>query len=313
MFRAAKPTILLTGKSGQVGRQLLHLLPQLGEVHAYDRRQMDLSKPDEIRSAIRSVRPTLIVNAAAYTAVDLAESQEAEARSVNAEAPAVMAKEAKNIGATLVHYSTDYIFNGMKGVPYEESDEPCPQNAYGRTKLEGEQAIQESGVAHLIFRTAWVYGFEGRNFLLTILRLATQNQKLRVVCDQIGAPTFCGEIANATTRILFQLLRESEGLARLADVSGIYHMTAAGEASWHAFAEAILEETANSRPSAPWFAAATNNLPLIADQVIPIPSASYPTPARRPAYSVLSNSRLARAFSVELPGWRTQLHSVFVS
>ena len=306
-----KPEILLIGSNGQIGRELKGMLPQLGEVKSLDRQQLDLSNAEEIRRAIRAFRPNLIVNAAAYTAVDKAESEEALARAVNAGAPAAMAEEAKKIGACLVHYSTDYVFDGSKTSPYTEEDPTNPQNVYGKTKLEGEIAIQESGAPHLIFRTAWIYATEGRNFLLTILRLATQREELRIVCDQTGAPAASREIAKATIKVLSQCLMPGNGAFSLGDLSGVYHMTAAGKTTWFEFAKAILEEARTIEASTPWFAAATNNLPLIARRIIPIPASEYPTPARRPAYSVLSNERLARAFSVRLPDWHTQLHFVF--
>jgi dTDP-4-dehydrorhamnose reductase len=306
-----KPAILLIGTKGQVGRELTRTLPRIGEVTPLDRQRLDLAHPEEIRRAIRTFRPAFIVNAAAYTAVDKAESEETAARAINTEAPAVMAEEAKKIGASLIHFSTDYVFDGSKTTPYDEDDPANPQNVYGRTKLEGERAIQASDATHLIFRTAWVYATQGRNFLHTILRLATQREELRIVRDQIGAPTLSSEIADATTNILAQICDSEGGPFSLADVSGIYHMTAGGETSWYVFANAILEEAAATPATNPWFAAATNSLPLIARRVIPITANEYPTPARRPAYSVLSNVRLNRTFSLQLPDWRKQLHSVF--
>jgi dTDP-4-dehydrorhamnose reductase len=307
-----KPAILLIGSNGQVGRDLSELLPQVGKVTALDRQRLDLTQPDEIRRAIRACRPAWIVNAAAYTAVDKAESEEPVARAINAEAPRVMAEEAKKIGACLVHYSTDYVFDGRKTSPYAEDDPTNPQNAYGRTKLEGERAIRDSGGAHLIFRTAWVYSTRGRNFLLTILRLATQRDQLKVVRDQIGAPTLSREIARVTTAILANLSAGQASAAPCTTLSGTYHVTAAGETSWCDFATAILEE-AKTASHLQWFAEATNNLPIIARRVIPISTSEYPTPARRPPYSVLSNARLNRVFSVKLPDWRTQLASIFAS
>ncbi len=306
-----KPAILLIGNNGQVGRELHRMLPQLGELTSLGRSQLDLSKPEEIRSVIRTVRPNFIVNAAAHTAVDKAETEQALARAMNTEAPALMAEEAKSIGALLVHYSTDYVFDGSKASPYTEEDPTNPQNVYGRTKLEGELAIQNSGAFNLIFRTEWVYGTEGRNFLLTILRLATQREELRIVCDQIGAPTTSREIARATTKILSQIQAQGNGSFSPENISGTYHMTAGGQTTWFDFAQAILERASKIDAQVPWFAAATEKRPLIARHVIPIPASEYPTPARRPAYSVLSNERLARAFSVRLPDWGTQLDSVF--
>ena len=308
-----KPAILLIGTTGQIGRELYRTLPRVGEVSALDRERLDLTRPAEIRHAIRTFRPALIVNAAAYTAVDRAESEESVARAINAEAPGVMAEEAKKIGAFLIHYSTDYVFDGLKTTPYEEDDPPNAQNAYGRAKLEGERAIQASGAAHLIFRTAWVYATEGRNFLLAILRLATQREELRIVRDQIGAPTLNTEIAGATTTILSRICDTKTGPFSAEEMSGIYHMTAGGETSWHGFASAILEEAVNTPATCAWFAAATGGSQLIARSVIPIASSEYPTPARRPAYSVLSNARLSRVFSVQLPAWRVQLKSAFAN
>jgi dTDP-4-dehydrorhamnose reductase len=235
----------------------------------------------------------------------------------------VMAEEAKATGAILVHYSTDYVFDGSKTTPYEVNDLTNPQNVYGKTKLEGERAIQDSGAHCLIFRTEWVYGIYGKNFFLTILRLATQREELRIVCNQTGAPTLSTEIAKATTTILSQVCGSTDspsagsdcGPTRealsIADVSGIYHMTASGQTTWFEFAAAILEESRAIKAAAPWFTAATNNLPLVAQRIIPIPASEYPTPARRPTYSVLSNESLVRTFSVRLPDWRTQLRSVF--
>ena len=308
-----KPAILLIGTNGQVGRELNRTLPRVGEVTALDRQRLDLTQPEEIRNAIRTFHPVIIVNAAAYTAVDKAESEENVAYAINAEAPAVMAEEAKKIGASLIHFSTDYVFDGLKTFPYDEDDPANPQNAYGRTKLEGESAIQASDATHLIFRTAWVYATEGRNFLLTILRLATQREELNIVRDQIGAPTLSSELARATTNILAQLCDTERGPLSLADVSGVYHMTAGGETTWYDFANAILEEAAKTPAACPWLAAATNGLPLMARRVIPITANEYPTPARRPAYSVLSNARLNRTFSLQLPDWRKQLNSVFAN
>jgi dTDP-4-dehydrorhamnose reductase len=308
-----KPAILLIGTNGQVGKELNRTLPRIGDVTPLDRQRLDLTRPEEIRRAIRTFQPAFVVNAAAYTAVDKAESEESVARAINAEAPAVMAEEAKRIGASLIHFSTDYVFDGLKTFPYDEDDPPNPRNAYGRTKLEGERAIQASGAAYLIFRTAWVYATEGRNFLLTILRLATQSAELRIVRDQFGAPTLNSELARATANILAQIFAAEGGPLCSAEVSGIYHVTAGGETSWHGFADAILEEAAQTPATFPWYLAATGGLPLMARRAIPITTKQYPTPARRPAYSVLSNARMNRTFSLQLPDWRKQLRSVFAN
>ena len=199
-----------------MGTDLSSLLPRLGQVTALNRQELDLTSPDDIRRTIQEIQPHWIVNAAAYTAVDQAERDEATARAVNEQAPAVISEEAKKIGAALVHYSTDYVFDGSKKSPYEETDTPNPINVYGKTKLGGECAIQASGALHLIFRTEWVYATQGRNFLLTILRLATQKQELRIVADQIGSPTTSREIAAATVKIISQLMDKEEGVRSLS-------------------------------------------------------------------------------------------------
>ena len=235
-----------------------------------------------------------------------------QAHAINATAPGVLAEEAKKIGAAVVHYSTDYVFDGSKRTPYEEADSAVPINVYGKTKLAGEQAVQATGVPHLIFRTAWVYSTRGRNFLRTILRLASEKEELRVVRDQFGAPTWSRAVAEATVKILAQLTSQDSSPANsFLRVSGIYHLTAAGETTWYDFARAILEEAAHLSPAVEWFGDATRGRPLITRRIIPITTAEYPTLAARPAFSVLSNSHLIRTFGVELPHWRAQLHLMF--
>ncbi len=307
-----KPRILLIGRNGQVGTELASRLPHLGELVAVNRQELDLTKSNDIRRMIQELQPQWIVNAAAYTAVDQAERDEAAARAVNEEAPAVIAEEAKKISAVLVHYSTDYVFDGSKKSPYEETDTPNPINVYGRTKLGGERAIRESGAHHLIFRTEWVYATQSRNFLLTILRLATQKQELRIVADQIGSPTTSREIAAATVKVISQLMDKEEGVRSLATIGGIYNMTAEGETSWYEFAKAILEEASATDQSIPWVKVAAKGMPFLSERVLPITTAEYPTTARRPAYSVLSTRRLHDRFGVRLPPWRAQLRSLFV-
>jgi dTDP-4-dehydrorhamnose reductase len=222
-----------------------------------------------------------------------------------------MAEEARRIGAALVHYSTDYVFDGIKNSPYEEADPTEPTNVYGKTKLAGEQAIRDSGAHHLIFRTAWVYSTRGKNFLLTILRLATEREELRIVNDQIGAPTWSREIASATAEVLQKFFDRTGNVSAWAELGGTYHMTAGGETSWFEFAKAILEEAKKQATSpAPWLAEATHRKPLLSRVVTPITTAEYPTPARRPAYSVLSNIHTVRTFGIELADWRAQLHRV---
>jgi dTDP-4-dehydrorhamnose reductase len=222
-----------------------------------------------------------------------------------------MAEEGKKLGASLVHYSTDYVFDGTKNVPYLEDDPPHPLSVYGRTKLAGEQAIRSSGVSHLIFRTAWVYAAQGRNFLLTVLRLATQRNELRIVRDQYGAPTRNVEIAAATIAALGKITERTDGGDGFANLGGTYHMTAAGVTTWYDFAVAILEEASATPAGSSWLASALRGLPLRVKRVTPITTEEYPTPARRPVYSVLSNDKLAQIFGIELPDWRSQLHCAF--
>jgi len=308
-----KPTILLTGKTGQLGSELNRLLPKLGEVIAPERNDLDLRDPETIRQVMRNANPQLVVNVAAYTAVDAAETDEATALAVNAEAPRLLAEEAKKIRAMLIHFSTDYVLDGSKKAPYVETDPVNPLNAYGRTKLAGEEAIRNSGAAHLIFRTAWVYATHGRNFLLTILRLATEREELKIVVDQVGAPTCAVDLAQATTRILTGMIAGDKGQFPFPKVSGTYHMTAAGEATWYDFTKAILEEARRAPQNLPWLASVTKGRPLIARHVVPISKEEFRSPTRRPAYSVLSNARLKQVFGVTLPDWRTQLHQCFAS
>jgi dTDP-4-dehydrorhamnose reductase len=307
----SKPRILLTGKTGQVGSALVPLLDRMGQLTALDRRELDLGKPEQIRRAVRAVRPELIVNAAAYTAVDRAESDGATAQAINSAAPAVLAEEAKRLGALLVHYSTDYVFDGTKRSPYVEDDPLNPLNVYGKTKLAGERAIQEIGPPHLIFRASWVYAPRGRNFLLTVLRLATEKEELRIVRDQTGAPTSSQAIAAATCSVLSKIRADANSLQSRPEAKCIYHMTAGGETSWYGFAELILELASSQSPARDWLAAATSHRPLMARRIVPISTEEFPTPARRPAYSVLANRKLNETFGVRLPHWQEQLRAVF--
>ena len=306
-----KPTILLTGKTGQLGSELNRLLPSLGKVIALERRELDLLDPDKIRKVMRDINPQLVINAAAYTAVDAAETDQATALAVNAEAPRLLAQEAKKIGALLVHFSTDYIFDGSKKAPYVETDPPNPLNAYGRTKLAGEEAIRNSGAAHLIFRTSWVYATHGRNFLLTIVRLATEREELKIVADQVGAPTCALDLAEATTKIFAGMIAADKSRFVFPEASGTYDMTAAGQTTWYEFAKAILGEAGRAPQDLPWLAAATKGRTLIARRVVPISTEEFRSPARRPANSILSNARLKQVFGVALPDWRTQLQRCF--
>ena len=283
--------ILVTGIGGQVGFELARSLQGLGNVVTVDRATLDLADPDRIRAVVRDVRPALIVNPAAYTAVDQAESDEDMATRINATAPGVLAEEAKALGAALIHYSTDYVFDGTKASPYVETDTPAPQNVYGRSKLEGERAIAAVGGAAIVFRTSWVYGTRGRNFLLTMLRLAAERRELKIVADQIGAPTWANTIATMTAHVAAQAFAAHDAAAWWAARSGVYHLTSGGETSWHGFASAIIERASlATRPS-----------------VLPIPSSDYPTPAKRPANSCLSNDKLARTFGLAAPDWRDAL------
>lgn len=308
-----KPRILLIGKNGQVGRELQRCLAHLTELKDLGRHELDLSKPECIREAIREFRPQIVVNAAAYTAVDKAESEEPLARAINAEALAVIAEEAKKISAALIHYSTDYVFDGSKGGSYVEDDAPNPISAYGRTKLAGERAIQNAGGRYLILRTEWVYATSGKNFFLTILRLASEREELRIVSDQIGAPTWSREIASATAEIVLDEWQRTRGEHLFGSRTGIYHMSAGGQTSWYEFACAIVEHARNRQQHPAWLHAIIGERPLAVKRILPIATQDYPTAARRPANSLLSNSRIKQTFGIELPDWRVQLESALES
>lgn len=282
--------ILLTGASGQVGWELRRSLSTLGTVTALDSRALNLADPDAIRRVVAELKPRVIVNPAAYTAVDKAESEPDRARAVNAVAPGVLAEEAAKLGALLVHYSTDYVFAGGGDTPWREDDPTGPLNVYGATKLAGEQAIREGCPRHLIFRTSWVYGGRGSNFLLTMRRLMRERPELKIVADQIGAPTWCRSLADATAQVLAQLDSPLRG-ADKPEPWGVYHMTNAGETSWHGFAQAILAADPVATP------------PVL----LPIPSSGYPTPAPRPLNSRLDNGKLERMFGIRLPDWQQAL------
>lgn len=287
--------ILLTGKNGQVGWELQRALATLGEVIALDRHGMDLADPDSIRRAVREHNPNLIVNVAAYTAVDKAEEEPDLAMAINGIAPGILAEEAKRLGAAMIHYSTDYVFDGNKDGPYTEEDVPNPLNIYGKTKLVGEQAIQAVGVPYLIFRTSWVYGTRGKNFLLTILRLAKERDELRIVYDQIGAPTWSRMIAEATGQCLTQFnLSMTDHQSSITDLCGTYHLSAAGVTSWYGFAIAIFRHAE---------AMGLCNTPTLE----PIPTEAYLRPALRPANSVLASKKIESNFRVCLPDWQAAL------
>ena len=283
--------ILLFGKYGQVGWELNRSLQPLGEVVVLGRDEADFSKPDNLREIVQKIKPDVIVNAVAYTAVDKAEDNEDLALVVNADSPKVLAEEALKINALLVHYSTDYVFNGTKEDPYIETDEPAPINAYGRTKLSGEIAIQSSGCDYLIFRTSWVYASRGHNFILTILKLAKERDELSIVSDQIGSPTSAKLISDTTILCLQQSITERQNGDFSSD---LYHLTASGFTSWHGFASAIVD-TANK----------ILDSQLKVKDIKEIPTTDYPTPANRPMNSQLSLAKLEKAFSVKMPDWHT--------
>jgi dTDP-4-dehydrorhamnose reductase len=287
--------ILIFGRIGQVGWELRHKLACLGQVSTVEYPEVDFTNPDSIRNAVRAVEPAVIVNAAAYTAVDKAESELQVATAINATGPGVLAEEAKRLGGLLVHYSTDYVFDGTKPSPYVETDTPNPINVYGKTKLAGDQTIQSAGGDYLILRTSWVYGARGSNFLLTMLRLAQERSEMQIVDDQIGSPTSSECIAQATANILAQLLAPSGG--GFAGRSGIYNLTSTGETTWHGFAKAILTKSSGI------FGFTVPNL-------IPIKTSEFPRPAKRPANSRLSCQRLEQTFGVTLPHWEHALSLV---
>lgn len=278
--------ILLTGASGQVGYELERSLQGLGEVVALDRARMDLANLDQVRDVIRALRPGLIVNPAAYTAVDRAESEPELAFRVNAEAPAVMAREAKALGAAMVQYSTDYVFDGSKDGAYVETDPTGPLSVYGKSKLAGEQAVAAAGIDHLILRTSWVYGMRGSNFLLTMLRLTKERDALKVVSDQVGAPTWSRTIADTTALMLAQA--RAGGAGWWERHGGLYHLTSGGHTSWHGFTGAIA-------------AAAGHSCALE-----PISSDAWPAAAPRPRNSVLDTSKLRENFG-NIPQWQEAL------
>ena len=290
-----RPTrILVTGSTGQVGAALISALSGLGQVFAPTRAELDLANPDSIRRAVRAFHPTWIVNPAAYTAVDKAESEPEAAHAINAIAPGILGQEAVRIGAAVLHFSTDYVFDGTKPTPYVETDPTAPLNVYGATKLAGEQALAASGAPYAIFRTSWVYGVTGKNFLLTILRLARERETLRIVGDQHGAPTSSRDLAALIAHTISRL----QSPAALKDLSGIYHSSNSGETTWAAFAA---EAVNRLRAAAPEAKLAT---------IESITTAEYPTPARRPRNSRLNCTRLTRDLGFTFPDWRDSFTKV---
>lgn len=280
---------LVVGRHGQVGWELCRALAPLGAVTAVDYPEIDLADADSIRQVVRASRPRVLLNAAAYTAVDQAESEPGLCQAINGVAPGILAEEARRLGAILVHYSTDYVFDGTSTRAYHEDDPPQPLGAYGRSKLAGDAAVLALGGAHLIFRLCWVYGARGQNFLRTIVRLARERETLRVVNDQIGCPTWSRMIAQATALALQRVLGADDPSA----FNGIYNLAASGQASWHGFASRIVDlmPAAHRR----------------CQRVEAIPTTAYPTPARRPAFSVLDTAKLQRVFGLRLPDWAAGL------
>lgn len=283
--------ILLIGKQGQIAWELQVTLATLGNVTVLGSQELDLNNPDQIVDRVRSIQPQIIVNAAAYTAVDKAESEPELCMSINANAPRVLAELARQSQALLVHYSTDYVFDGQKTSPYVETDPTNPLGVYGASKLAGERAIIQIDCPHLILRTTWVYGDRGKNFLLTILRLAAEKSALKIVADQIGAPTWSRSIAEATSQIVAQCHQDR------SSIKGLYNLSAAGSTSWHGFASEIVSQYRSLYPERH----------LAIQNIVPIPASEYPTPAQRPANSRLDNSKILQDFGVILPDWNSSL------
>jgi len=293
--------ILLTGVTGQVGGELLKTLRPLGEVVAPTRGEMDLAKAASVRETICALRPRWIVNPAAYTAVDKAESEPELAYAINAEAVRVMGEEARTLGAGVIHFSTDYVFDGSGTAPYRETDLTGPVSVYGASKLAGERALIESGAGHTIFRTSWVYGPRGKNFLLTILKLARERETLRIVADQHGAPTWARDLARMTARVVTQCEAEARGCGLatlLGEIGGVYHAAGAGETTWHGFATQAVRLLQKAEPNTRFA------------KIEAITSAEYPTPAKRPTNSRMNCGKLRERFGWKMMDWRDSLSEV---
>lgn len=303
MTLSDRPNLLVTGATGQVGGALLETLAALGNVVAPPRSEMDMGDPASLRAAIRNVGPRWIVNAAAYTAVDRAESEPELVFAINAEAPRVIGEEARALGAAVIHFSTDYVFDGSGHLPYRESDATGPLGVYGASKLAGEQALLASGAASLIFRTSWVYGATGKNFLRTILKLARERESLRIVADQHGAPTWSRDLARLAAHVIKRCERvtgeapgDPDGLPQVVgQVAGIYHAAGTGETTWAGFAEEAIRQVRRANPG------------LALAEIVPIPSAEYPTPAARPENSRLGGEKLFNEFGYTMMDWRHSL------
>jgi dTDP-4-dehydrorhamnose reductase len=289
------PILLVTGSNGQVGFELRRSLAPLGEVVALDRSTGDLSRPEMLRDVVRRIRPNVIVNAAAYTAVDQAENEPAHAFAVNGVAPGVLAEEARACGSLLIHYSTDYVFTGDSDAPYSEADATGPLSVYGKSKLAGELAVEAAQASSIVLRTSWVAGFHGANFAKTMLRLGRERDTLRVIADQFGAPTTASLIADVTARLIERAWLRGD---RAALPGGIYHLAAAGETSWHGYATEVLR----------YAAAKGVPLKIDPDAIEAIPSTAYPLPAPRPSNSRLSTRKLRETFGIHLPDWRQGVH-----
>ncbi len=285
--------LLVIGKNGQVGWELRRTLAPLGEVVAIDYPEIDLTNPDSARKWVRETAPQVVINAAAYTAVDKAESDAERCHQINGVAPGILAEEARKLGALLVHYSTDYVFDGSNTAAYTEDDTPNPLGVYGQTKLEGDRAVQQVGSPHLIFRLCWVYGARGQNFMLTMMRLARERESLRVVADQVGSPTWSRMIAETTALAVQRTLADPDPATR----TGIYHLAASGHTSWHGFAQSIIDAMPEKK----------------CREIQAITTAEYPLPARRPARSVLSCEKLEKVFGLRLPAWHDSLKQVLES
>lgn len=296
-----KLTIVVFGNQGQVGYELVNVLDELaiGEVHSFDINEVDFTQESSIITTLENLKPNIIINAVAYTAVDKAESDKKLAYQVNARGPQIIAQYAKENDALFIHYSTDFVFNGDHDKPYLESDQVNPISVYGSTKYAGEKLVLDTGCKSIILRTSWVYGLRGANFVLTMMRLSRELEELKVVDDQVGSPVWCGYIAQTTGKILQSLIADSEDLSEIADDKlGLFNLTASTYTSWYGFAKAILEADPNKSEHK-------------CKSLLPIPSSEYPTPAKRPKWSVLDNSRLQQSYGFDIPSWEDQFYGMW--